>query len=221
MNKTISLQAEKRKTLGHKVKHLRKEGKLPASVYGKGFESISIEIPTVNFKKAYEEAGQTHLVDLLIDGSKHPVLIHAVQQHPVTKEVLHVELLKVNLKEKMKTMIPITIEGEAPAVKEGLGTLIQVLQEIEIEALPSEIPESLVINIDALAVVDSEKTVKDLVVPGGVTVLSDAEETVVKIGAIVVEEEPVSTEAAESEAKEETEETPTTEAASSEESKQE
>lgn len=221
MNKTISLQAEKRNTLGHKVKHLRKEGKLPATIYGKGFDSVSIEIPTPIFKKVYDEAGETHIVTLVIENTKHPVLIHTVQKHPVTKEVLHVELLKVNLKEKMKTIIPISTEGESPAVKERLGTLIQVLQEVEIEALPTEIPESLVVNIDSLDAVDSEKTVKDLVVPPGVTILSDENATVIKIGAIVVEEEPVATEAedSETESKEEADETPSTEQTPTEEEK--
>jgi large subunit ribosomal protein L25 len=190
MNKTISLTTEPRTTVGHKVKHLRTEGKLPATVYGKGFESVNVSVSTDMFKKTYAEAGETHLVTLSIDTTKVPVLIHMVQKHPVTRELLHVEFLKVNLKEKMKTSIPVVLEGEAPAMTQGIGTLIQVLQEIEIEALPTEIPESLVVNVETLDVVDSEKTVKDLVVPAGVTVLTDPNETVVKIGAIVIEKEP-------------------------------
>lgn len=210
MNKTISLSSEPRTILGHKVKHLRKEGKLPATVYGKGFKSTSLVVTADMFKKVYDEAGETQLVDLQVESTKIPVLIHNVQKHPVTRDVVHVEFLKVNLKEKMKTTVPIALEGEAPAMTQGIGTLIQVLQEIEIEALPTEIPESLVVDVTTLDVVDSEKTVKDIIVPKGVTILADSDETVVKIGAIVIEKEPepvVASEEAPGEAEKPTEET--------------
>jgi large subunit ribosomal protein L25 len=123
--------------------------------------------------------------------------------------MLHVEFLKVNLKEKMKTFVPVSIEGESPAVKDGLGTLLTILQEVEIEALPNDIPESVAVDVSTLTEVEAEKTVKDMIVPAGVTIISDPDETVVKIGALAVQEAPAET-ASEAEA------APTTETPESE-----
>lgn len=195
MKKTYSLSVEKRLINGHKVKHLRKEGKIPASVYGHGFESTAIVVSADSFKTLYKEAGSTNLVNLSLEGTSVPVLIHFIQKHPVTQQVIHVEFLKVNLKEKLKTTVPVSIIGESAPVAQGEGTLLTVVQNIEIEALPNNIPESLVVDVTSLTAIDQELKVKDLIVPNEVTVLTDLDQTLVKVVALTIEEEPVAPEA--------------------------
>lgn len=191
MKKTYNLTVLPRTETGHLVKNIRNQGNLPATIYGKGYQAASITVDTEQFKKLYQEAGETHVVQLTLSEQTVPVLIHTAQQHPVTQQIQHIEFLKVNLKEKIKTFVPVSIIGDSPAVEQNLGTVMQVLQEVEIEALPNDLPETLQVDITTLEEVNSEKKVSDLVVPEGVTVLSDMEQTVVKIGSIVVEAEPV------------------------------
>lgn len=189
MNTRYPLTATVREAGGHKSNHLRKEAAIPATVYGKGKDSLSLAVNNDAFMTVYKKARETHIVDLTINGKTQPVLIHTVQRHPVKNVVTHVEFLTVNLSEKLKTSIPVHIAEESPAVTEGKGMLITTLQEIEIECLPTNIPESLIVGVSHLTEVDQEIKVSQLTAPQGVTILSDPELTVIKVGAIVVEQE--------------------------------
>jgi large subunit ribosomal protein L25 len=191
MNKTFSLIVEPRLLTGHKTKTIRADGKIPGTLYGKGVESVSVSIPQDSFTSVYKEAGETHLLDLSCGGKTYPALIHVVQKNPVTRKVGHVEFLIVNLSQKLKTQVPVRIIGIAPAVKEGKGTLLVVLNDIEVETLPNAIPESLDVDVSSLVEVNAEIKVKDLPIPEGVSVLTSGDLTVAKVGAIVVEAAPV------------------------------
>lgn len=192
------LIAEERKILGKKIKTLRREGILPANVYGKDLASLAIQVKTADFTEVFSHAGETGLVDLEVKGEIRPVLIKNLQMKYPLKTPLHVDFYQVNLKEKVKTMIPVTLIGEAKAVAEKLGTLLQTLSEIEIEALPTDLPEKIEVNIEHLAAVDEQITVADLKVPSSVTILTDAGQTIVKIAELVAPEpEPVVEETAE------------------------
>lgn len=192
------LQAEIRKVLGKQVKTVRANGFTPATVYGKGVEQQTISVSAADFKKVYSEAGETGLIDLTIEGKKHPVLIHAVQIHPITAAILHVEFHEVNLKEKVHAEVPVELIGEPMAVKEKIGVLMPLMDHIEVEALPAELPEKIEVDITGLAAVNDQIIVGELSVPTVVTVLTDPTLIVVKIGAFVVEKEPEPTVAAES-----------------------
>jgi large subunit ribosomal protein L25 len=187
MEKTFTLAVQPRTITGHHTKALRKSGTIPATIYGKGMQSLTVSLPTDTFAKVYKEAGETHIINVSTGEATYPVLIHSVQIHPVTRAVLHVEFYKVNLKEKLKAQIPVHITGQSQAVKDGKGTILTLVNEIEIEALPTDIPEFLTVDVSPLAEVNAELKVKDLPVPAGVTVLTDMELPVVKVGAIVVE----------------------------------
>ena len=211
------LQAEIRKVLGKQVKTVRANGFTPATVYGKGVEPQTISVSAAEFKKVYNEAGETGLIELTIEGKKHPVLIHTVQVHPITAAVLHVEFHEVNLKEKVHAEVPVELIGEPMAVKEKVGVLMPLMDHIEVEALPAELPEKIEVDITGLAAVNDQIIVGELSVPAVVTVLTDPTLIVVKIGAFIVEKEPEPTVTAEpaegetastEEAKEETEEKP-------------
>jgi large subunit ribosomal protein L25 len=184
------LQAEIRELTGKKVKNLRANGQLPATVYGKGVEPQTIVISLPDFKKVYQEAGETGLIELTVDGKKHPVLIHTVQIDPVKSSLLHVEFHEVNLKEKVHAEIPVELTGESIAVKEKVGVLLPLMDHIEVEALPTELPEKIEVDITGLAAINDQVIVGELTVPSAVTVLTDPTLIVVKIGAFVVEKEP-------------------------------
>ena len=191
------LQAEIRKVLGKQVKTVRANGFTPATVYGKGVEPQTISVSAAAFKKVYSEAGETGLIELTIEEKKHPVLIHTVQVHPITAAILHVEFHEVNLKEKVHAEVPIELIGEPIAIKEKIGVLMPLMDHIEVEALPTELPERIEVDITGLAAVNDQIIVGELTVPAVVTVLTDPTLIVVKIGAFVVEKEPEPTVVAE------------------------
>jgi len=181
------LKAEKRKVLGKHVKKLRREGILPANVYGKSIKSESLQVSLAEFDKVYKEAGETGLVDLEFDGKSIPVLIHNVTSN-FRGQVFHADFFQVNLKEKVKAMVPLEVVGEPKAVTEKIGLLMNILSEIEVEALPEELPEKIDVNVEHLANIDDQITVADLKIPTGVEVLSDKEQVVSKIGELVTKE---------------------------------
>ncbi|MDO8639671.1 MAG: 50S ribosomal protein L25 [bacterium] len=186
--KRPQLKVEKRELLGKKIKKLRKEGILPGNVYGKDVKSTAVQVPLAEFQKTYKEVGETGLLDLLLDSQTRPVLIHNLQVDSLTKLPLHADFFQVNLKEKVKTMVHIEIVGEAKAVSDKIGLVLQPLSEIEVEALPEALPEKIEVNIEPLAAIDQQITVGDLKLPQGVEVLTDPTQVVVKIAELVSKE---------------------------------
>lgn len=186
--KSYTLTAAHRTETGKKVKHLRSAGRIPATVYGKSVKSVSITVSADEFISVYEKAGETGLIELVIDKEKRSVLVHSVQRHPVSHSALHVEFHQVDLKEKVHADIPLELTGESPAVSQHLGVLLTVLGAIEVEALPTDLPEKIPVDITKLAEVNDELKVADLDVPQAVKVLTDTGLTVVKIGPLVTKE---------------------------------
>lgn len=191
------LKAEERKILGKKVKKLRREGFLPGNVYGKGLNSHALQVNLSEFETVYKEAGETGLVDLSYDGKTKPVLIKNLQQNFATRTLLHVDFYQVNLKEKVKTTVPVVLTGEAKAVTDKVGLVLQTLTDIEIEALPDKLPENIEIPVEHLAEIGDQVTVADVKAPEEVTILTDPSQTIVKIAEPTVEEPEPVTEAAE------------------------
>ena len=183
------LAAKSRKIFGRKVKKLRREGILPANLYGKKVKSQALELPTNDFLKIYDQVGETGLVDLKINSQTKPVLIHNLQVHPVTDEPLHVDFHQVSLKEKTTADVPIEIRGDAPAVEQKKGILIQPLDEVEVEALPADLPEKFVVDISKLEEVDQAITVGDLDYDKKkVEIKTEPSQTIVKINPLEKEE---------------------------------
>ena len=125
--KRHKLAVEKRKIIGKKVKKLRKEGFLPANIYGKGVKSLAVQLPYKEFEKVYKEAGVTGIIDVEVGGEVRPSLIHNVQQDYYSHTLLHADFFQVNLKEKVKTMVKVVAVGIPKAVSEKLGLLLQPL----------------------------------------------------------------------------------------------
>lgn len=178
----IEIKAEERKIEGRKVKKLRQEGILPGNVYGKKIKSQSVQINLKDFVTAYKEVGETGLLTLVVGGDKKPVLIHNLQIHPVTNEPIHVDFLQVDLKEKVEADIPVELEGESPAEKQGIGTVVQYINEIKVEALPADLPEKFIVDTSTLSEVDQAVMVKDLSFDKSkVEIKNEIEEIVAKV----------------------------------------
>ncbi len=186
--KRSSLTAEKRTITGKRVKHLRREGILPANIFGKGMKSTSLQLPLKEFQKVYDEVHETGLVDLTIDKETHPVLIQNIHTQPITHIPLHADFFKVNLKEKVKATIPVIGVGEPKAVTDKIGVLLQSLSEVEVEALPADLPEHIEISVEGLSQIDDNLTVADLKVPTGVEIMAEPAEMVFRIAELVSEE---------------------------------
>ncbi len=187
----IPLKAQERTLLGKKVKHLRKDGLVPGHVYGKGEAGENVTVLFKDFLEAFNQAGETGLVNLKIGEDKvRPVLIRQVQHNPVTGQILNIDFYQVNLKEKVKVPVPIVLIGEeAEAVHLGEAVVLQNLSEIEVEALPDDLIEKIEVDITVLKNIDDAITVGQLNFNReALTITLDSEEVVVKLAPAVTEE---------------------------------
>lgn len=183
-----TLSVKDREVFGKKVKKLRKEGLLPGNIYGHDFKSTAVQMPTKEFTDVFEKAGHSGVVELKLDSKTIPTLIHEVTRDHITHDFLHVDFYKVNLKEKVKAVVPVILVGEPQAVTEKLGLLMHSLNEVEVEALPTDLPENIEVDVTSLAQVGDTIKVADLKVPGEVTVVTDAEHEVARIAELVSHE---------------------------------
>ena len=205
MAQKITLKAEKRKILGRKVKSLRQQGILPANLFGKGVKSQALQVKMSDFIETFKNAGETNLVYLSLSDKKEvPVLISNVQTHPLTSNLLHADLYQVDLTKKVTVNVPINLVGESPIVKEG-AVLVQTLKELEVEALPTSIPESIDFDLSGLLKVGDSLKISDAKEIKGAEIIQDKETVIVQIQAQQEEEEepaPAEEEAVEGEAAE-------------------
>lgn len=193
MNRTL-LNVRKRTVLGKKVKNLRKSNILPGNIYGKGVPSLAVEVDKVEFLKIYKSAGESTVIELKLENEPlRPVLIHDLQIHPSSRAPLHIDFYQVNLKEKIKAKVPILAKGESDAVLQKLGVLLVLLNEIEVEALPMDLPDKILVNIANLKQVGDVLKIKDIEVPNGVSLLTPLEAEIFKVGELVVKETVVET----------------------------
>lgn len=185
------MTAEERQIIGKKVKNLRKEGKLPGHVFGKGLETEHVSVDGKTFLKTFKEAGETGLIDLKIGAEKvRPVLVRGVQHDPVTGLPIHIDFYQVNLSEKVKVPVPIGLTGEEPEkVHLGEAIVLQTLNEVEVEALPADLVENIEVDQAQLKEIDDAITVGQLSYDREkLTILADPEEIVVKLAPAVTEE---------------------------------
>ncbi len=160
---TQKITIDNRVLVGRKVKKLRAQGILPANLYGKGLKSQNIQIGLKEFNGLYKKVGETGIVELILGDKAHPALIANIQIHPVTNEPTHVDFKQVNLKEKVRATVPIVLAGEAPAEKNGEGTVIQQLLEVYVEALPMDLPDEFQLDVTKLEKVDDALTLNNLI----------------------------------------------------------
>ncbi len=184
---TVELNAQKRSVLGKKVASIRKEGFIPAVIYGHGFESTPVQVSRKDFERVYAEAGETTVVQLLLEGKKYPVIIKEVAQHPVGDTMLHVDFHKVRLDEKISASIPLNFVGESDAAKAG-GVLLKNMTELEVEGFPQDLPHAIDVDLSVLAEIGQHIMVSDLKVGSKLTVKAEAESIVAMVQAPAEEE---------------------------------
>ncbi len=178
----IELQVSSRQLLGKRVRHLRKQGVLPANIFGHGVSSKSVQVDSAAFRTAYGKAGTNTLVALKVDG-ENPVmaLIRGVQRNPVNSQLLHADFYEVSMTEKIRLSVPLAFTGDAPGVVTMGGILLRNLEHVEIECLPGDLVHSIPVDVSVLTEVGSALYIKDLKVGAAVTIHADPEELVVKI----------------------------------------
>jgi large subunit ribosomal protein L25 len=177
-----TLSATHRTVTGKKVAALRREGRLPAVVYGRGVASDNLTLDAKEFESLRRHAGANTLVDLSIEGKKpSPVLVHAVQHHPASRKPLHVDLYLVRMTEELTVEVQLVPQGTSVAVDDLGGTLLHVVERVRVRALPDRLPQSLHYSIDGLATFDDLVHVSDLEIPEGVTLLADPGEVIAKV----------------------------------------
>lgn len=185
-----SLDLENRTLIGKKVNRLRREGILPATVYGKGVGPIAVQLNARAFADAYRHAGRTSLIDLNIPGQKGvAVFVHTLQRHPVTRAVTHVDFLAVDLRIEVTVDVPVHIVGESELVKRGDALLNQVLTTLAVRALPADIPSFVEVDISALDSFDKSIHVSDIQLQSNGEIATPADELVVSLTQARAEEE--------------------------------
>jgi len=179
----INLKCTPREILGKKVKSLRGEKKIPAVVYGKEITSKPVTVDAKVFKSIYEKAGTSTLVTLDINGEDKTrrVLIHEPQNNPVTGDPIHVDFYQVNMKEKIRTEIPLEFVGESPAAIDLEGNLITNKDTIEVECLPEDLVSQIDVDISNIKTFDDSIFISDLNIPSGIEILDDPEEVIVSV----------------------------------------
>lgn len=178
----LQIKAQSRDIKTTTPKKLRKAGLTPAVLYGHKVENQSLTVNTGEFEKLLRKAGESTIVDLITeDGKTHPVLIHDVQFHFLHSTVDHVDFYQVNMTEKLTAAVVLEFTGESNAVKALGGTLVKVLNEVEVECLPADLPHNIVVDISSLKAFEDAITVKDLAVPAKVTMVTPLEEVIAKV----------------------------------------
>jgi len=187
----LELNTQIRDVAGKKLKTLREKGFIPAVIYGPGHKPISLQINYKEFEKIFNEAGESTIIKLKIEGEKSDknVLIHEIAKDPVKGKFIHVDFYHVRMDKPIKAEVPLVFEGEAPAVKVLEGVLVKNVTEIEIEALPKDLPHEIKVDISILDSFDKHIRAKDLILPSGVKIFINPEEMIVSVMPPRAEEE--------------------------------
>ena len=185
----IELNASKREVIGSGLNSLRKSGYIPAVLYGKGQESISLQVPVKDFKKAFALAGESTLIFINVAGQSYPTIIHDIARDAVSDDILHADFYKVSLDEKIKAKVAVVFQGESPAVRDLGGIFVRNTNELEIEAFPQDLPHEIVVDVSSLKIIGDQILVKDLKLDSKLKVVAEAEEIVATAQEPMSEEE--------------------------------
>ena len=186
----IELAVKPREILGKKVKRLRREDITPANIYGHGIDSLAVQVPTHDLAQTIRLVGRNTLLQLHVEGEgePRPVFLHHVQRDSLKDSLLHVDFYQVSLKEKIHLDVPLVMVGEAPAVGVYHGILLQSLNSITVECLPTDVPPQIEVDVSGLEEIDDAIQVKDLDIGPDVTLLVDPEAVIAKVAPPRIEE---------------------------------
>ena len=188
----VVLKAVRRQVVGKQVKALRREGRLPAVIYGHHIKPISIELDMRDASRSLTGLAPSTLISVEVDGEAHTTLVREKQRNKISGMLLHIDFMAVSMKEKLRSQVYIEITGLAPAIKEFSGVLVSGLDEVEVECLPGDLPERIIVDVSGLNKIGDGIYIRNLVVLEGVKILDDPDTMVALIASqAAVEEEPV------------------------------
>lgn len=175
MVQRATMAAAPREVLGKKVKRLRRQGALPGNVYGRGLESVPVQLDALEFMRILRASGVRAMFDLSIEGEKESrlVLIRGLDRHGGMGEPIHVDFFQVDLQRPLVTTVPVNLVGTAPAVKDFGGTLLYTAESVQVRCLPLDIPGAFEVDISVLTTFEQSITVGDLPIPDNVELLTD------------------------------------------------
>lgn len=185
----VTLDAKERKTIGKQVKALRRQGILPAVMYGVGIEPLPLELDEKVASRVLANVGRSTLIDLNVGKDSHKVLVREFQRDVIRRDILHVDFLVVAMDVAIGAVVPVVLIGESLAMEELGGIVVSGLTEIEVEALPADLPEQVSVDIGALVSMSDVITAGDLVLGERVTLITDPDETIANVIAQMAEEE--------------------------------
>ncbi len=184
----MDLTVTKREIFGKGVNLLRNAGIVPAELYGHGSENSHLSVSAKEFAKVFKAAGETTVVTLLLDKAKVPAIIYHIQKDSISGEVSHIDFYQVRMDEVMSAKIPVEFVGESPAVREQGAVVNKVVSELEVEALPQDLPHQFVVDLSSLTEIGKTIYVRDIAVPKGVKMLVEEDMAVVSAVAPAAEE---------------------------------
>ncbi|MEI8061954.1 MAG: 50S ribosomal protein L25 [bacterium] len=186
----ISIALEKRAP-GAKLGSLRRTGTIPAVMYGPKNPSTSVTVNEIEFIKAFRQAGESTVIVANLDGTEHETLVHDMDLDPVSGKIRHIDFLVLEKGKKITLHVPLEYVGEAAAVKTFGALLVKVLHEVEIEAMPKDLPHEIKVDISKLVDLESQIKASDLDLPSGVELKTDADEIIAIVAAAKEEVEEV------------------------------
>ncbi len=199
----MELTVQTREILGRKVKIIRKQGFIPAELYGHGFKNLHLTVPAKEFLRVFKESGESTIIKLKVRNENKKeeeinVLIYDIQKNPLTDKISHIDFYQVRMDEKITASVPLEFIAEAPAVKEKKGILIKAVQSIEVEALPADLPHKIEVDLSQLSDIGMSIHIKDVKIDKKVKVLAEPETVIATITEPVkeevVEEKPITVE---------------------------
>lgn len=185
----VEIKATRREALGKKVKALRREGFVPANLYGRKQDSLAVQMNDREIEHLLATHSRSQVVAVVVDGKEEPALIADVQRHPTRQHVLHVDFHRVALDQAVQVAVPLTFSGEAPAIRLHNAVILHNLTEVTLEGLPASIPSEIAVDVSVLSDADSAIYVRDLAIPAGLKAIADADELVAKAVHSTVESE--------------------------------
>ncbi|MCL4405934.1 MAG: 50S ribosomal protein L25 [Patescibacteria group bacterium] len=178
---TIALKAEKREVFGKKTDSLRRAGQVPAELYGHDTDNLHLAVAAKDFRRVFDEAGGNVIVDLEVDGEKYPVLIHDTSIDPLSGDFKSVDFYKVKMNEEITSAVPLEFTGVSAGVKDLGGILVKAMDEVEVEALPANLPKMIEVDISGLTQLGQSLFVKDIPVRGDFKIAVDPETVIVTV----------------------------------------
>lgn len=179
----LELRTTSRTVHGKQVKRLRAEGWIPAVLYGPDTPSRAIQVESRSLLKALQEAGSTTLINLYVDDQAKPQLVLAreMQHEPLTGRLQHLDFFQVRLTEKVRTTPRLVLIGESPLVKSGGAVMVQILDQLEVECLPTDLISTIEVDLSGLESLDDSIFVGDLPIPPAVAVMADPHDVVISL----------------------------------------